>query len=577
MYNNSWMIGAQYVWFGISIFLILLLLICRTTIVREAITARKITRRQSILFTVIFTLLTIVGTYWNMYVGISGVLNFRAVGIILAGFVGGPIVGTVTGIIGGIHRAFFIDTDFAYIHGGLSILQGVAAGFLSSRLKEHHHQLWRWALLYSLILEILFWVFFAFFTYPASIENPDNYLGLSTIIILLCSAAIAIFYLVIDFFNRQRDTEKTETTKTTFDAVYTLFNTLHDGFNEANFSKAADLMVSSLPSLIWAAIAYNGEIYTKTHYPTEADKTQGEAEIAILKLQKTLPDLPHLMKLPIRYKDENIGYIIASKTKGETFTKLGVEFLHGIGQVLEAIYEYEKMKEEENLLAEAEIRALQAQINPHFLYNTLNTISYYVRSDPDTARKLIQYLSDYFRHSLNNPSKLIPLSEEIHVIECYTELQRARFGDRLLISYEFPEGKMDTILVPPLLLQPLVENAVIHGVFKRPEGGKIRVGLIEHPKYYKLYVLDTGAGISPAKRKKLLIDHKRRDHIGLINVHQRLLSLFGKSAGLHIVSREGKGTLVFANIPKMEPEKEVEESPEDTISQTIVLHPSVKE
>lgn len=434
MYNNSWMIGAQYVWFGISIFLILLLLICRTTIVREAITARKITRRQSILFTVIFTLLTIVGTYWNMYVGISGVLNFRAVGIILAGFVGGPIVGTVTGIIGGIHRAFFIDTDFAYIHGGLSILQGVAAGFLSSRLKEHHHQLWRWALLYSLILEILFWVFFAFFTYPASIENPDNYLGLSTIIILLCSAAIAIFYLVIDFFNRQRDTEKTETTKTTFDAVYTLFNTLHDGFNEANFSKAADLMVSSLPSLIWAAIAYNGEIYTKTHYPTEADKTQGEAEIAILKLQKTLPDLPHLMKLPIRYKDENIGYIIASKTKGETFTKLGVEFLHGIGQVLEAIYEYEKMKEEENLLAEAEIRALQAQINPHFLYNTLNTISYYVRSDPDTARKLIQYLSDYFRHSLNNPSKLIPLSEEIHVIECYTELQRARFGDRLLIS-----------------------------------------------------------------------------------------------------------------------------------------------
>lgn len=118
--------------------------------------------------------------------------------------------------------------------------------------------------------------------------------------------------------------------------------------------------------------------------------------------------MPHLMTLPVTYRHETVGWIIAAKSKGDTFTKLGVEFLHGICHVMEAIYEYDRMKEEENLLAEAEIRALQAQINPHFLYNTLNTISYYVRSDPDTARKLIQYLSDYFRHSLNNPSKLIP-------------------------------------------------------------------------------------------------------------------------------------------------------------------------
>ena len=203
-------------------------------------------------------------------------------------------------------------------------------------------------------------------------------------------------------------------------------------------------------------------------------------------------------------------------------------------------------------LKDAQLKYLQAQINPHFLYNTLNTISYYVRSDPDNARKLISYLSDYFRHSLNNPSKFIPLSEELHVIECYTELERARFGDRLSITYDFPKDKLEEIQVPPLLLQPLVENAVVHGIFKRPEGGRIKTGLIEHKDYFKVYVYDTGIGIPKSKLKKLLIDHKRRDHIGLINVHQRLLSLFGEKSGLHIVSRENKGTLVFTNIPKIE-------------------------
>ena len=317
-------------------------------------------------------------------------------------------------------------------------------------------------------------------------------------------------------------------------------------------------MTTSLPSLIWAAILYNynDQIYTRTNYKDDADKNQGDAEIAILKLQHSIPDLPHLITLPVKYKGKVVGSIFAAKSKGDTFTNTGTEFLHGICHILEFIYESEKLKEEENLLAEAEIRALQAQINPHFLYNTLNTISYYVRSDPETARRLIQYLSDYFRHSLNNPSKLIPLSEELHVIECYTELERARFGDRLQIEYDFPKDKLDDIMVPPLLLQPLVENAVIHGIFKRPEGGQIKAGLIEHDDHYKIYVYDTGVGIARAKRKRLLRDHKRRDHIGLINVHQRLISLFGERSGLHIISRKGRGTLVFTNIPKVTAEEE---------------------
>jgi len=533
----NWIIGIQHVWFGISLFLLLLLLICRTSFFRQAITAKEFTRQQIGIFIILFSVIGLCGTYWNVRAG-GGIINFRAVGIILGGFVGGPIVGTAVGTIVGIHRAFFINTDSSFIHGGLSIIQGIAAGFLSYRLKHHYHNLWFWSFLYAFILEFLFWIFFAFLTWPTTTTYPVNFFHLSLPVIATNTIAVSIFYLAMEFFIHQRDSEKTQTTKSTFNAVITLFSTLHDGFKSFSVARVTEIMTTSLPSLIWAAILYNDQIYTRTNYKDDADKNQGDAEIAILKLQHSLPDLPHLITLPVKYKGKVVGSIFAAKSKGDTFTNTGTEFLHGICHILESIYESEKLKEEENLLAEAEIRALQAQINPHFLYNTLNTISYYVR------------------HSLNNPSKLIPLSEELHVIECYTELERARFGDRLQIEYDFPKDKLDDIMVPPLLLQPLVENAVIHGIFKRPEGGQIKAGLIEHDDHYKIYVYDTGVGIARAKRKRLLRDHKRRDHIGLINVHQRLISLFGERSGLHIISRKGRGTLVFTNIPKVTAEEE---------------------
>ncbi len=495
----NWIIGIQHVWFGISLFLLLLLLICRTSFFRQAITAKEFTRQQIGIFIILFSVIGLCGTYWNVRAG-GGIINFRAVGIILGGFVGGPIVGTAVGTIVGIHRAFFINTDSSFIHGGLSIIQGIAAGFLSYRLKHHYHNLWFWSFLYAFILE-----FPSGFSSASSPGRPPRHircelLHLSLPVIATNTIAVSIFYLAIGILHPPYILRKTRYKEQLQCRHHTFLDTSRR-IQSLSVARVTEIMTTSLPSLIWAAILYNDQIYTRTNYKDDADKNQGDAEIAILKLQHSLPDLPHLITLPVKYKGKVVGSIFAAKSKGDTFTNTGTEFLHGICHILESIYESEELKEEENLLAEAEIRALQAQINPHFLYNTLNTISYYVRSDPETARRLIQYLSDYFRHSLNNPSKLIPLSEELHVIECYTELETARFGDRLQIEYDFPKDKLDDIMVPPLLLQPLVENAVIHGIFKRPEGGQIKAGLIEHDDHYKIYVYDTGVGIARAKRR----------------------------------------------------------------------------
>lgn len=551
----NWIIGIQHVWFGISLFLLLLLLICRTSFFRQAITAKEFTRQQIGIFIILFSVIGLCGTYWNVRAG-GGIINFRAVGIILGGFVGGPIVGTAVGTIVGIHRAFFINTDSSFIHGGLSIIQGIAAGFLSYRLKHHYHNLWFWSFLYAFILEFLFWIFFAFLTWPTTTTYPVNFFHLSLPIIATNTIAVSIFYLAMEFFIHQRDSEKTQTTKSTFNAVITLFSTLHDGFKSFSVARVTEIMTTSLPSLIWAAILYNDQIYTRTNYKDDADKNQGDAEIAILKLQHSLPDLPHLITLPVKYKGKVVGSIFAAKSKGDTFTNTGTEFLHGICHILESIYESEKLKEEENLLAEAEIRALQAQINPHFLYNTLDALYWRATNEGnDEIAEDILSLSQLFRHVLGQGNAQTDIGNEKELLEEYLHIQKMRFSDHLDYEIHMEEAILSH-MIPKLILQPFVENAVVHG-FER-DGGDclIRVDGKREGEWIVFTVEDNGVGMSEEQLQDIweVPDAKRYagQRIGryaIRNVKERLELLYGDGCTLRIESAVGRGTCVTIRIP----------------------------
>lgn len=546
--DNTWLIGLEHIWFGISIFLLIFFALCRFKPIRSALESRKVSRLNTVLFILIFSIIGIFGTCWNIHAG-DGIANFRAVGVMLGGFIGGPVVGSVTGLIVGLFRAIFFPTETSFIHGGLTIIQGIAAGFMSYPLKKHHFQLWKWSLYYAFILEIFFWVFYAILTWPYAYNQFGDFLTLCLPVFLPNPFGVSVFYALMEAMRRRDDREGSALTQANFDVVNTLIESIQGGMTEENINKLLTVITRQLPALIWAALIYKGRVYVQTSYHSDSDRMQGEAETAVLTLQKKLAPAPHIRILPVMVKGEKVGEIYAAKAKGYQFTGRGEVLLKGVCRTLETMITYEHMKNEESLLQEAEVRALQAQINPHFLYNTLNTILYYVRSDPETARKLISALSDYFRHSLNNPSKLIPLSDEIHTIDCYMKLEKARFGDRLTIKYHFPKEDLDNLMIPPLLLQPLIENAVNHGILKKDEGGTITAGLIHHKGYNKFYVVDTGVGIPEHKLKTLLDDHQQRDQIGLINVNERLISMFGRKAGLHIHSREGKGTIVFANVP----------------------------
>ena len=194
----------------------------------------------------------------------------------------------------------------------------------------------------------------------------------------------------------------------------------------------------------------------------------------------------------------------------------------------------------------AEVAFMQAQIKPHFLFNTLNTISSFCDTAPDQARKLIDEFSNYLQQSFDfkNPQMYVPLADELNLIKSYAEIEKARFGADLKVEFEIDEAV--EVKIPSLSIQPLVENAIHHGIRKKGGNGTVTITVQSTPEGILVDVTDDGAGIPPEKLEHLLqVDSGRG--VGLWNIDARLRKLFGH--GLTIRSEPGKGTRVMFLIP----------------------------
>ncbi len=196
----------------------------------------------------------------------------------------------------------------------------------------------------------------------------------------------------------------------------------------------------------------------------------------------------------------------------------------------------------------AELRALRAQINPHFLFNALNTIRYFVRTDPQVARRLLLNLSAVFRRALG-AGEFVTLSDELEHVQASLALEKARLGERLRVVWDVQAGNWSEQLVPALILQPVVENAIIHGVASRPQGGTVRITIRRAGDDLLLQVQDDGPGIAPDRLAKVLDGRARGQPVGLRNVDSRLRALYGSAHRLRVHSRVGEGTCVQIRIP----------------------------
>jgi len=196
-----------------------------------------------------------------------------------------------------------------------------------------------------------------------------------------------------------------------------------------------------------------------------------------------------------------------------------------------------------------ELGALNAQINPHFLFNTLNTIVTYSRTNPETARRLLIRLASFFRHALKKHGHFNSLKEEIEYVNTYLVLEKARFREKLLIRRDIDPGLLG-YQVPVLTLQPLVENAIKHGIRPKDGTGTVYIKVKASENEMLFSIIDDGVGINKDKIQEILLPGLGSGHgIGLSNVHKRLKSLFGKDYGLQIESDVNKGTCVYFRVP----------------------------
>ena len=195
-------------------------------------------------------------------------------------------------------------------------------------------------------------------------------------------------------------------------------------------------------------------------------------------------------------------------------------------------------------LNEARLAALSSQINPHFLFNTLNSVTALIRLNPEQARQVVHKLSKILRRLLRQQDNLTTLGEELSFIDDYLAIEMVRFGDKLRFVKEIDPATLD-MLVPSMLLQPLVENSIRHGLASKVDGGTIRVRSQMADGRLQILVEDDGVGIPEAKLATLF-EHG----IGVNNVNERLKVLFGGDYRMWIDSRLGEGTSTGIELPE---------------------------
>ncbi|MGD0956112.1 MAG: histidine kinase [Candidatus Acidiferrales bacterium] len=204
------------------------------------------------------------------------------------------------------------------------------------------------------------------------------------------------------------------------------------------------------------------------------------------------------------------------------------------------------LEQNQQLLLKARMDALTSQINPHFLFNTLNTVSSLIRFDPDMARGVVLKLSNILRRLLRKHETFVPLREELEFIDDYLDIEVIRFGrDNLQIFKEVDEETLDAF-IPSMLLQPIIENAIKHGLAPRLAGGQIRLRTFRRGGRLSIEVEDNGMGMSPERLSEVY-----GGGIGISNVHERLRLLYGDQFEMDIRSREGEGTQIRIEIPEL--------------------------
>lgn len=544
----------------LGVIVVFVFLLTKSNLFKKYILKEKLSLYDKIFFSFVFGCVGILFTYWGIPIH-GGIANSRSIVVVVAGMLGGTVVGTGAGLISGIHRMFVTEGPLTAIACGIStILGGVIGGKFKKYIEEKQDK-WLYGILIGIIVESIQMGIILLIARP--FEEALNLVKLIFVPMTFINAiGIGIFVALIEQIYDEQEKAGALKAHLALNIVSRTLPYLRKGLNEFSAQKTAEIIYEMTGSSavaitntekILAHVGLGDEHHKKgDDIHTNITKRvieEGRFMVAQEKREIECIDkncsLKSVIVVPLKEQDKTIGSLKLYKNRENNITSSDIELAKGLGQLFSTQLELSQIDYQKKLLSESEIKALQAQIQPHFLFNALNTIVSFCRTDPNQARELLLKLSYYLRSSFKNQEDFIPLEKEIQLIEAYLSIEQARFSERLKVEYEIQPDM--NITIPPLILQPIVENAVKHGLLPKSEGGTVQISAYFENEEAIIKIKDDGVGMAKDQIQCLLDTRCKKEGIGVSNVNNRLQSIYGRK--LEIDSQIGHGTTVIIRIP----------------------------
>ncbi len=538
-----------------ALMLMTLFFLTRTRPFQRLFQKRDHTPAELVLVAAIFCLFAVFSTYTGIPVE-GALINVRIIAIISGGILFGPWVGIPAGVISGLHR-YLIDMDG---HTSIpcliaSIIAGLLATWLHLRCRKS--RLWLYGILAGMLCEGLTMLLIWLLTEPHAVGvEIVSHIAYPMIAGALC---IGLIIKLVQDLDDEKELIAAKQAKLALDIANKTLP-FFQNIDRHSLSQVCGIIRSEISADAVAitdtrdVLAYVGvgkDYYELDEHHAISDMTQRAVLLDQIIInndlrQYHLSDFHSVIIIPLRENGAVSGTLKIYYRRTHSITSSLREMAVGLSQLISTQMEVSRIEQLKEMTRKAEFTALQSKINPHFLFNALNAISSLIRIRPQQARQLIANLADYLRYNLNKGDTLIDIQEELQQVRDYVAIEQARFGDKLEVVFEVDDVH---IQVPSLLLQPLVENAILHGIQPRSAPGRVTIEVKQLAGGIRVAVRDTGYGISQAVIDGVAAGRVESRSIGLMNVHQRVKLLYGD--GLHLKRLE-PGTEVSFYLPDQE-------------------------
>lgn len=536
-------------------------LFSRIAFFRRAMMQTDLLSRARLVFIFYFSIIGIIGTYTGIPI-MGALANARVVGVFVGGLLGGPVVGISAGIIAGFHRWAIDIGGFTAIACMVStIAEGLLAGLLSSYIRKIDNK-WIFAAVWGAAAEVLQMVIILIIARPFS-EALELVKVIAVPMIFGNAIGIGMFIAVTEDTFKEAERIAVRQSHRVLAAARETVQYLRTGLTPGTAAAVVEIILKNIKvsavsiSDLEKCLAFKGvgEDHHAANDPLKTELTrevirEGTYRVAHRKEEIGCenPECPlsSAVIVPLKVNGETVGTLKLYRSGRRVINVVDVEVALGLATLFSTQIEVSEIQRQSELVATAQLQALQSQIRPHFLFNALNTVTSLIRTKPEKARELLISLGELLRRSLGKPAQQIQLEQELYFIQSYLEIEKARFEDKLRIIYSI-KAPLDSML-PPLTLQPIIENAVIHGIGARVNGGTIIITAEQQGDDGVLFTVeDDGPGMSPEKIETVLASSDSSDRIGLKNVNERLECIYGSS--ISIKSSPEKGTTVSFLVP----------------------------